>query len=244
MARKVKRPKEELAPSYFVQYSALWCILLGFFVMLLSLGSTQTGPGSDGLGEVRDSFGTTGGLGLLTFSKNALFGRSDGGASSFKIRQSAPNQITEVDGFIRGMLWKKGLSDTAMIAVLHSSDASSVVLRLPVAFRANDNLERESIKLLEMLGEVFLSLDHYNIAVMAVCDDAEDPEECQRLALRRAAVVARFLIQTASLPQDHVQAVGFSDSHLLALNGIEHVKGHVLISIKKINRNITEEESN
>jgi len=233
MARKVKKPKEELAPSYFVQYSALWCILLGFFVMLLSLGSTQMGPGADGLGEVRDAFGSTGGLGLLPFAKNALFGSHDGGASSFRIRKTAPSQVPEMDGYIRGMLWKKGLSDISMITVLHSPNSSTVVLRLPVGFRGNEHLERESVKLLGILGEVFLSLNQYDLEVMAFCEEAGSPQACQRAALLRAAVVARFLTDVASLPPDRVQAVGFSDKTLLNLNGMEPVKGEILISIRQ-----------
>ncbi len=235
MGRKINKPKEELAPSYFVQYSSLWCILLGFFVMLLSLGSTQMGPGADGLGEVRDAFGSTGGLGLMPFAKNALFGRNDGGASSFRIRKSAPNQVAEVNGYIRGMLWKKGLSDISMISVVHSHNSSTVILQIPITFRDNEHLDRESVKLLEMLGEVFLSLRQYDIEVMAVCDDAPDPVSCLREALLHAAVVARFLTDVAALFPERVQAVGFSDTRLLDLHGIEHVNGHVLISIKQEN---------
>lgn len=233
MSRNVRKPKEELAPSYFVQYSALWCILLGFFVMLLSLGSTQMGPGADGLGEVRDAFGTTGGLGLMPFAKNALFGRHDGGASSFRIRKSAPNQVLKIDGYIRGMLWKKGLSDISMITVVHSHDSSTVILQLPISFQANEHLGRESVKLLEMLGEVFLSLRQYDMEVMAVCDDAPDPAACQRVALLRSAVVARFLTDSAKLVPERVHAVGFSDTQLLELRGIEYVNGTVLISINQ-----------
>jgi hypothetical protein len=233
MGRKIRKPKEELAPSYFVQFAALWCILLGFFVMLLSLGSTQMGPGADGLGEVRDAFGSTGGLGLLPFAKNALFGRRDGGASSFRIRESAPNQVAEVDGYIRGMLWKKGLSNISMVSVVHTHDSSTVILQIPMEFLENEHLGRESVNLLEMLGEVFLSLREYEMEVTAVCDDAADPVSCQRTALVRAAVVARFLTETAGLLPEHVHAVGLSDTWSLDLHGIEHVNDHVLISIKQ-----------
>ncbi|MDF7800934.1 hypothetical protein P4C99_15770 [Pontiellaceae bacterium B1224] len=235
MGRKVKKPKEELAPSYFVQFAALWCILLGFFVMLLSLGSTQMGPGADGLGEVRDAFGSTGGLGLLPYAKNSLFGSHDGGASSFRIRKSAPNQVAKVDGYIRGMLWKKGLTNVSMISVVHSHNSSTVILQIPVEFIGNEKLDRESVKLLEMLGEVFLSLREYDMEIMAVGDDAPDPASCQRQALLRSAVVARFLTEEADLLPDHVHAVGFSDTWVLDLHGIEHVNGRVLISIKQRN---------
>jgi hypothetical protein len=234
MGRKVKKPKEELAPSYFVQFSALWCIMLGFFVMLLSLGNTQMGPGADGVGQVRDAFGSSGGLGLLPYAKNVLLGRHDGGASSFRIRKSAPHQKAEVDGYIRGMLWKKGLADISMIKVVHSPNSSTVILRTPVGFRGREQLDRETVKLLELLGEVLLNLKQYDLEVMAVYDEAPDnPQECQRMALLQASLVARCLTDAAALSSERVQAVGFSDSRLLVARGIEHVKGHVLISIRQ-----------
>jgi len=235
MSKKVEKPKEDLAPAYFVQFAALWCILLGFFVMLLSLGSTQMGPGSDGMGEVRDAFGSTGGLGLLPYAKNAIFGRNDGGASSLRIRKSSPDQAREVGGDIRGMLWKKGISEISMISALKSENFSTVILRIPVSFHGNEQLDRKSVKLLEMLGEVFLNLHQYDIEVMAVCDDVPDPEACRRSAMLRAAVVARFLTEISTLSPEHVVAVGYSDTQLLNLHGIEHVNGHVLVSIRQRN---------
>ena len=98
-----------------------------------------------------------------------------------------------------------------------------------------ENLDRESAKLLEMLGEVFISLREYDIEIMAVREDAADPASCQRVAMRRAAVVARFLTDAATLLPERVQAVGFSDTQLLEMSGIEPVNGHVLISIKQEN---------
>jgi hypothetical protein len=233
MGKEVKKPKEELAPSYFVQYSALWCILLGFFVMLLSFGKTQMGPGADGLGEVRDAFGTGGGLGLMPFARNVLFGPGDKGASSFRIRESKPRQIVEVDGYIRGMLWQKGLSNLSMVSVVSSDDVSKVILQIPVSFKGHEHLKQESVKFLEMLGEVLLDLQQYNFEVMVVEEDGEDPIDRQRNAMLRAAVVARFLTEISSLPPEHVRAVGYSDTRYIDAYGMKHVKGHILISIEK-----------
>ncbi len=233
MAKEVKKPKEDLAPAYFVQYSALWCILLGFFVMLLSFGKTQMGPGADGLGEVRDAFGTGGGLGLLPFARNVLFGKGDAGASSFRIRESKPRQITEVDGYIRGMLWQKGLSSLSKITVVSSDHSSKVILQVPVSFRVDRHLEQESVKFLEMLGEVLLDLHQYTFEVVVVEEEGENPTDRQRSAMLRAAVVARFLTEISSLPSEQVSAVGYSDSRFIDAYGIKHVKDHILICIEK-----------
>lgn len=233
MGKKVEPPKEELAPAYFTLYSALWCIMLGFFVMLLSLGNTQMGPGSDGVGQVRDAFGNAGGLGLLPFANNALFGRGDGGASSFRIRKSAPAEVTEMDSYIRGMLWKKGLSNISLISVVKDAGTTKVYLHLPLVFRNNQNLHTESVKVLEMLGEVFLNLSDYTIEVVAVGEEGKDRSALIRDGMKRASVVSRILSDTSGLPPQNICAVGYSDSKLLKANGIDHVKGYVLISIQQ-----------
>lgn len=235
MGKKVEPPREELAPAYFMQFSALWCIMLGFFVMLLSLGNTQKGPGQHGVGQVRDAFGTTGGIGLLPYAKNALFGRNDGGASSLRIRQSVPTQAVKMDGYIRGMLWKKGLSSVSMITVVPTKNTTKVVLRIPVTFRGENHLSMESVNMLEMLSEVFVTLNQYDMEVTAVCENDEAPLARQRTAMFQAAIVARFLTEAAMLNPDRVKAVGYSDSRFVVGHGIEHVNGYVLVSIEQEN---------
>lgn len=235
MGKKVEPPKEEKAPAYFVQYSSLWCIMLGFFVMLLSLGNTQMVPGADGIGEVRDAFGKGGGLGLLPFSKNVLFGRSDGGSSSFRIRESAPQQLTEVDGYIRGKLWQKGLSNLSMITVVSSQNKLKVILQLPVSFTDRESLDSESISFLGMLGEVLLDLREYDFEIMAIDQSEGEAIPRQRKAMMQSSVVARFLTDILSLPQEHIKAVGYSDTRYTDAYGMDLVKGHVLLSIEKSN---------
>ncbi|MBN2703549.1 MAG: hypothetical protein JXR23_04985 [Pontiellaceae bacterium] len=232
--KEVKKPKENLAPAYFVQYSSLWCIMLGFFVMLLSFGNTQMGPGTEGVGEVRDAFGTNGGAGLLNFAKNVIFGRNEGSSKSFRIRQSTSSRASGIDGYIRGLLKKQGLGDISNTVLLESEDGMRVILKVPVSFYENDRLEKDSIRFLERLAGIFIDLREYNIEVMALCSSDEaaaDDEAYQRRGMLRAAVVARFLIDAAAMSSDRVSAVGYSDKRVVARYGMEPVSECVLISI-------------
>lgn len=233
MAKKVEPPKEEMAPAYFVQFSSLWCIMLGFFVMLLSLGSTQTGPGVEGIGEVRDAFGKGGGMGLMQFSRNVLFGKGDGNASSFRIRESAPPELTEVDSYIRGKLWQKGLANLSMLTVSASEDKLKVLLQIPVKLKSSSRLDPNTVVMLELLGEILLDLREYDFEVVAIDEGEGSHIERQRAAMRRAAMVARLLTDVSSLPENHVRAVGYSDSRYIEAYGMELVKGHILLSIEK-----------
>ncbi|MBN2164460.1 MAG: hypothetical protein JXR25_04785 [Pontiellaceae bacterium] len=236
MGKEVSKPKEQLAPAYFVQYSALWCVLLGFFVMLLSLGRTQRGPGVEGVGEVRDAFGTSGGLGLLAFAKNVVFGRNDGGSSTFRIRQNLTGGDDSMDGYVRGLLRKQGLSDISSMVLLETERGEKVILKLPVGFRSDDQLDQKSVKLLEQFSEVLVDLKECDLEVIAVCDDRADAQACKRGALMQSAVVARFLSDSASLIPERVKAVGYSDTSWVDVYGMEPVKGHVLIAIHRDTR--------
>ncbi len=230
--REVKKPKEELAPAYFTQYSSLWCIMLGFFVMLLSLGNTQTGPGTAGVGDVRDAFRGVGGLGMLPFSKNSLFWKGNSSGNSFRIRRSAEPDEYKVDGYIRSMFSQKGLSNISIGVIQEDSGATKVVLSVPVTYRDDMHLAPESVELLEVLSEVIFNLSNHEFEIMALYQDDTNPANGQKRAMLRAAVVARFLTEVCALPTEHVRAVGYSGTHFLRQYGIEDVKGKVLISIQ------------
>lgn len=232
MAREVKKPKEDLAPAYFSQYAALWCILLGFFVMLLSLGNTQAGPGAAGLGDVRDAFKGIGGLGMLPFSQNSLFRKGDPSGSSFRISHSAVPTEYSIDGYIRSMVSQKGLSNISIAVLNEDPGSTKVVLIVPVAYRDDTHLTPDSVALLEVLGEVVFNLSGHEFQIMSLCPDDPNPENGQKRAMLRSAVVARFLTEICTLPPDHVHAVGYSSTHFLKKYGIEDVKGKVLIGIQ------------
>ncbi|MBN2683828.1 MAG: hypothetical protein JXR40_00980 [Pontiellaceae bacterium] len=234
MGKKVEKPKENLAPAYFVQYSALWCVLLGFFVMLLSLGNSQMGPGTEGMGEVRDAFGTNGGAGLLAFAKNVIFGRNDGSSKTFRIRQGTSDRVSGIDGYIRGLLKKQGLGDISNTVLVETEDGMKVQIKVPVSFEGNQRMEKDSNEFIERLASMFVGMRDFNIEVMAVCaaDEAEaDQEECQRSAMLRAALVARRLMEKSGMSPDRVRAVGYSDTRFIVRYGMEPVNECVLISI-------------
>lgn len=233
MAAKFKPPKEEQAPAYFAMYSSLWCILLGFFVMLLSLGDTQKGAGVAGVGEVRDAFGTSGGAGLLPFAKNTLFGSGDGKSSSLRIVHAAKADKGVPLDYIRGMLWRKGLEDISMVSVHESLNGQKVTLSLPVSYRGDSYLEADSIRLLKRLGEVIFNFQDYEFEVKVVCTATANAVFDQKTATQRAVVVSRFLKEVAGLPAERLHAVGYSDNRFLARYGIEHVNERVLITISR-----------
>ncbi len=232
MAKEVEKPKEELAPAYFVQYSALWCIMLGFFVLLLSLGNTQDGLGNDGVGAVRDAFGTSGGLGMMPFAQNAFGGGAPGSSSLRIVRSTETAPKYSMEGFVRGMLSKQGLSDLSLWVVEEVPGRPKVIIGLPIKFRDDKQLETESVQLLEVLSEVIFHLAGHQFECMLHLDSALDSARNQRKALLRATVVARFLSEACALPLDTVRSVGYYDSRFVRAYGIEDVSGRVLLSIQ------------
>ena len=77
MGKRPEPPKESMAPAYFVQYSALWCLLLAFFITLLTLGSQKTAKFKVGMGFLRDAFGFYGWLGFLPYWRKLSQGSGD-----------------------------------------------------------------------------------------------------------------------------------------------------------------------
>ena len=231
MGRKVEKPKEELAPAYFMQYSALWCIMLSFFVMLLTMGKEQSGGNDSGVGAVRDAFGSQGGLGLKSFAKNA-FGKGDAQHASLRIIRKKEAPSYDMDGFVRGMLSSKGLTDVSMWVIETESGAPEVVLSLPIEYVSDTRLTLNSVRVLEILGEVIFHLtDHQFDCIMHV-DEGGDILAEQKRAMLRTAVVARFISEGCGLPPGAVRAVGYSDSRYLEAHGINNVSGKLLLSIR------------
>lgn len=233
MAKEVKKPKEELAPAYFVQYSALWCILLGFFVMLLSLGNKQQGPGSAGVGQVRDAFGTTGGVGLLPFARSVLFGPDSKDAGNLRVTGAGQQGEDEVVGYIRGLLWKKGLENISMVDVHETLNGRKITLSLPIQYRGEAHLDPESVQLLKRFGEVVFNLSDYEFEIKAVCEESAEILQDQRSATLKAAVVARFLKESAGIPPERLHAVGYSNKRFLQKYGIKNVNERILITISR-----------
>lgn len=234
MAKEVKVPKEELAPAYFVQYSALWCIMLGFFVLLLSLGDTQTGPGEAGVGAVRDSFGITGGLGMLPFAQNAFQDRDNqAAAASLRIVRNNPEKAGfSFDGYVRGMLSERGLSDLSFWIIEEVPGKTKVVIGLPIKFRDDMHLETDSVRLLEVLSEVVFHLSGHRFDCMMYLDEGPDRFAAQKKALLRSGVVARFITEACAMPEGTIGFVGYHDNRYLAAHGIHNVSGKILLSIQ------------
>jgi hypothetical protein len=171
-------------------------------------------------------------MGMLPFSKNSMFGKGNGTGSSFRIRRSGLPREYDIDGYIRGMFSQKGLSSIAISVIHEDAGSVKVVLSVPVIYRDDMHLDPESVQLLEMLSEVIFNLSNHDFEIMAFCEDDVDLEVCQKRAMLRSAVVARFLTEVCALPSERVHAVGYSSTHFLRQYGMENVNGKVLICIQ------------
>ena len=233
MGKEFEKPKEELAPAYFVQYSALWCIMLAFFVLLLTLGTSQSGGNKAGVGEIRDAFGATGGLGLMAFAKNA-FGATDSGRSSLRIvRHEDAGPAYDLEGVFRGLLSSKGLASLPLWVIEEDASSPKVYICLPIEFWRDNRPSPESVDMLEKLAAVIFHLDGYEFDCMMHLEGDGDSFELQKRAMIRSVTVVRFLAETCGLPPESFRAVGYYDKRFMEAHGIENVTGKVLLSIKR-----------
>ena len=63
-----KREKAEGAPAYMGLFTSLMTVLLAFFIILNSMSDKQESGFHDGIGDIKNAFGLTGGTGIMKFS--------------------------------------------------------------------------------------------------------------------------------------------------------------------------------
>ncbi len=229
MGKKPEPPKEAGAPVYFVQYSALWCLMLAFFVVLLSMGHERTAAFKSGMGFIRDAFGLKGGLGMLQFWRKTTQGHGDNNPSVKK-----PKEEGDVIGFFKGMLWKEGLSSVTILQTRFDERGVSITLATPVKFEDESaSLDRDSQQFLSRLGAVLFNVPEMVIGVYCM-ETAGEEEARSLLATERSAAITRYLQDEARLPANRLEAVGYAHQKYLTALGTNPVEQVVLFSLRKM----------
>ena len=234
MGRKVEMPKESLAPAYFVQYAALWSLLLAFFITILTMGKTKNSEFKSGVGFIRDAFGMKGGLGMLPFWRKASSSQSD---EASPIQTPESEEPGDLIGFVKGLLWKEGLSSISILRTEVDDRGVNVMLKTPIVFPPGSALlNQDTQKFLNQMGGIFYNLPKTVISINCLTMDSGSEERDLFLASERAAAVARYLKETCRIPGSRIDAVGYSHARYLGALGSNVVDQAVLFSIRKVNK--------
>lgn len=203
-----KKKKEEGAPAYMIQFTSLMTILLAFFICMLTMGKEKTSEYKTGFGYVRDAFGFSGGVGMLSFWKAVM-------SSYPRAKESDDGKARNLLGFRKGAFTKGRFEADESTKLTHHERSRTVQISSPILFPpGSSHIDEAASKFLDQLGSVFLTTPEQIVTVCSYQDHgAPDPDI--RIASRRATAVSRYLVAQCKLPRDRIHSVGFSHTRYL-----------------------------
>ena len=215
-------------------YAALWCIMLAFFVSVLSMGHQRSDDIRKGVGEIRNAFGTEGGFGLLQFLQGH---RMDESGASVESRRSdtaeEPDEKAALIGFFKNMLWREGLSSVSILDVRVDSLGGCVVLQTPIEFPIGDaGLSAESRKFLNKIGTLFYNRPDLTVEVVGMAVPPAGSSDIVP-ALERAAAVTRYLSEECRIPSSRLSSLGYGSTRFMSYLPDTNVLQTVLFSVRK-----------
>jgi chemotaxis protein MotB len=233
-----KPPKEDQAPAYMTMYASLWCIMLAFFVTLLSMGQQRTEEFKEGLGQIQNAFGREGGFGLLQFMRGHRMTRPGANLDSRREDTADPQDRAELIGFFKNMLWREGLSSVAILDVKVDSGGANVILQTPIEFQADyANLSMEDRKFLNKIGAIFYNRSDLSIRVDCYTRPSEDDSNDMILALERASAVTRYLAGECRISENRLSSLGYGSTRFMLYLPETNIQQTVVFSVRKARQN-------
>ncbi|MDD4734795.1 MAG: flagellar motor protein MotB [Kiritimatiellae bacterium] len=233
--KKREPSKEEQAPAYMVMYSSLWCIMLAFFVSVLSMGHQRTEDFKKGVGEIRNAFGVEGGFGLLQFMRGHRMDES--GARLESRRRDSQDEQEEraaLIGFFKNMLWREGLSSVAILDVRVDSLGANVILQTPIEFVEGDaGLSVEARKFLNKIGTLFYNRPDLTVEIMSMSVPPVGDGEDIVPALERATAVTRYMMEECRIPSTRLDSLGYGSTRFMSYLPDTKVSQVMLFSVRK-----------
>ncbi|MDD3119472.1 MAG: flagellar motor protein MotB [Victivallales bacterium] len=189
-------------PLYMAQYTSLMIILLAFFILLQTMSTVNEGGFKEGIGNVKNAFGLTGGMGIFEF------------IIPFRGGAKTPNPISS------GNQDKQGLHDNLVKgeggygntdARFHDRRQGRYLeVKIPVKFnKFATHLTADDHAVLDKFKVGFILYD-YRIIVKCFARDFRDRDKDDYLALQRAANIMRYIHQSAMVPYSRLEAQGNS----------------------------------
>ncbi|MFH0878846.1 MAG: flagellar motor protein MotB [Lentisphaerota bacterium] len=233
MGKRPEPPKESSAPAYFVQYAALWCLMLAFFITLLTLGSQKSAKFKVGMGLLRDAFGLKGGLGLLPYWRKLTSGSGDNNPAVQKVK---PEDAGDVVSYFKGMLWKEGLSSVSILHTEADDRGISIYVEAPLQFATNSaTLDRDTRGFLSRIGTLFYNLPNTVITVNCLVTNSASDNANLLLAAERVSAISRYLQEQCQIPRRQLDAVAYSHDRYLGQLKWTNENRSILFSIRKLN---------
>jgi flagellar motor protein MotB len=200
-------------PAYMGQYTSLMIIILAFFILLQSMSTTQESGFQKGIGQVKNAFGLTGGMGLFQFISSGSGGADvpNPHGTGDKSRQGTHENIIRGEG---------GVGNTS--ADVEDSDKGRYLqVDVPIEFPEFKTFLTPEIKRTLDKFKVGFILYDYKLMIKCYSSEYNDFEKDNHLALQRAANIMRYIHETAGISYSRMEALGNSSTRYYNVNGSE-----------------------
>jgi hypothetical protein len=182
-------------------YTTLMMLLLAFFIVLQTMTQDQASGFSNGIGKVKDAFGSMGGLGLLSYD---MF-RNPNAAIPVEKKHHVEDGSY---GLHKAMLEGAGGGGNTEAEPAILSSPEYVRVHIPASFRTGSHaISREIAEYLDVTGTGFAMFD-VHFVLRSYCTESSSPKD-RELALRRALSIVRYLHRRCGVPYDRMQAAGY-----------------------------------
>lgn len=203
--------KEEGAPAYMAAYTALMTILLAFFVFMSSMSSQQQSGFNKGLGDVQNSFGLEGGLGIFNFTN---FGKSGSKIPNPVDKGNKP----EEQGVHENLVRSSGGTGNTDVNLMDHEAGKYFRIKIPFTFpELSTKIPDDMAKYLNNVGMGF-ALFNYKINIRCYAEDSGDENSDRILAAKRAAQIMRYLHQVSDVSYAKMQTSGYSSNRYFTVD--------------------------
>jgi len=189
-------------PLYMAQYTALMIILLAFFIVMQSLSTVKESGFKTGMGDVKNAFGISGGIGIFGYivPSRGSTSRDNPVGSGTSGRQGLHENLVKGEGGV-------GNTDANTEKV---NQGKYLQVKLPITFeKGKAAITLEGRAVLDKM-KVGLMLYDYKITIKCFANDNKNPAMDNPLAVQRATNIMRYLHQEAQVPYQRLEALGNS----------------------------------
>lgn len=229
MAKKVKQ--EEGAPAYMAQFTALMTLLLAFFITLLTLGSNRVSQyKKEGVGFIRDAFGASGGMGVMSFMKSMMKHYPE-------VRKEEDKDEAELLGYEKGS-FESEILDAEGISKIEVLDLGyDIRILLPPLFETSALYFRDdAVPVLGRIGGVLYGLTNHVITVCSYTREGSGQTGKEESA-KRSYVIAKYLSENVGIPEERLNAVGAYGGRYIGVAGVELPEEGSCLVVRKRNLN-------
>jgi len=191
------------APAYMAQFTALMTLLLAFFILLNVLADKKESGFKDGIGQIRNAFGQSGGLGVFSFTfagKGAAHPPAPPTPKDAEIKES---------GFEEDIVRGDGGQGSSDAETEKKTTPTYLRYRLPVSFPPETfKPDEEMVAKLDQIG-LGLALFDARMDIKCFSIDTGNFRLDRNIATKRAANILAYFNAKYQIPFENMTSSGY-----------------------------------